>query len=132
MKCETYIDDIHCLIVSYFFATSFALSLCLILLNVSLVQTICTIIFMLLVLVICYFFTNRSYYFKKNEYLIKIGFITKRYKYKDIKKCFITYNNKVSYATSRKRICIKNKDKYIYISPENMDEVLMLLINRRA
>ena len=132
MKYKSNIDNLYCILISYFFATSFALCVCVILLRMSMFYTLLAALGVVLVILICYFICERYYIFNKNEYVIKVGFISKRFKYKDIKKCFITRNYKLSYATSQERICIITNDKTFYISPENINEVLLILINRRA
>lgn len=62
--------------------------------------------------------------------MIKIGWFTKSYPLKDIKKCYITDNIYLSYATSKKRLCVEFESHEIYISPEKMDEVLLELIKK--
>ena len=54
-------------------------------------------------------FYVRCYYFDKKEFKVRIGFFVKKYHYHDIKKSYITENNRISYATSKKRIAISLK-----------------------
>lgn len=132
MKYKTRIDDLYCVLICCFFAASYTLSISIIILNASKIATILGIMFLIIVTLVCYFICERYYIFEDNEYIVKVGFISKKYYYSDIKKCFITSNNKLSYATSQKRICIKTSDKTFYISPENIDDALLILINRRV
>ena len=132
MKYKTHIDNLYCVIISCFFAASFALGLCIIIAGTTKEFAVLATLYLFLVTMVCYFFCERYYIFKKDEYIIQVGFFTKKYRYADINKCFITKNNKISYATSQKRICIKTNNKTLYISPENINEALLILINGRA
>ena len=131
MKFKAYIDSLYSLIISYFIITSLALSVSVIFVFNNFKMAVVAVLFMLFIFTICYFICKKEYYFYKNYYVIKVGFIEHKYYYADIKKCFITENNNLSYATSLKRICIKMKNKVIFISPEKMNDVLLILINNR-
>ena len=75
-------------------------------------------------------FYVRCYELDKKGIKIRVGFFTKTYHYRDIKKSYITTNNRISYAMSKKRIAINFKNgKEIFISPEKMDEALLKIIN---
>lgn len=128
MKVKNYIDNNYYLFFGIYFAFCFVLSILTVLLDVSTKLLIIGLIIFLISLNFWYFFYYREYYFDKEYFDIKIGFFRKRFYYKDIKKCYITKNNIPSYATSYQRICIEQNNKKIYISPEKMDEILMLLI----
>ena len=132
MKYKTHIDSLYCIIITCFFAMSFSLCVSVILIGGNIAYRIISITIMLLVAIVCYLFCERQYLFTDNYFEVKIGFIKKRYYYSEIQKCFITENNRLSYATSMKRICIKKNDGTIYISPENINEALLILINRRV
>jgi len=130
MKSKNYVDNVYFYFASIYLLVCFVLSCYVIFLWASPAYVAFGIFCLLVTIFIYYFFFHRSYTFNRNHFLIKLGFIKKRIDYKDIKKCFVTENYRLSYATSKKRICVtlKNK-KNIYISPERMDDALMKLIN---
>jgi len=132
MKVRNYIDNMYYVLGSVYFIICFVCAGLVIVLNASMFYLTIGISCLVIIAVLAFLFYDRTYYFDKKEFRIRVGFFIKRFKYKDIKKSYITTNNRLSYATSRKRIAIKfkgRKGKEIYISPLKMDEVLLKLIN---
>lgn len=132
MKARTYIDDIYYLFVNIYYVIILTLSAIILVLHYNSLYVIITSCLLIFVTIVFILFYNRKYIFKDKKFIIKVGFFKKEIKYKDIKKCYITNNHRLSYATSYKRIAIELKNKTIYISPEGMDKVLKLLIDRKA
>lgn len=130
MKYRNYIDNNYYFVFNSYLIVCFVLSLLIIILHVNTAFLICGILALIFTIVFTCFFYERSYYLDKKELIVRIGFFTKKYALKDIKKCFITENNFLSYATSKKRLCIELADHVIYISPEKMDEMLLELIKK--
>ncbi len=130
MKYKNYIDNSFYLVFNLYLFTCFILSLIIIALHVNRHFVICGIWFLIFTVIFAYFFYARSYYLDKEKLVVKIGFFHKTYLLKNMKKCYITENRNLSYATSRKRLCIELINYSIYISPEKMDEVLLELIKR--
>ena len=132
MKLKNYIDNTYYVLCNSYFIICLVCAALAIVLNVSIMHLSFGIVGIIFIATLMYFFYAREYSFNKNDFTIKIGFIIRRFKYKDVKKSYITKNNRLSYATSKKRIAIKfkgRKGKEIYISPERMDEALLKLIN---
>lgn len=132
MKLKNYIDNTYYVLCNSYFIICLVCASLAIILNVSVLHLSFGIAGIALISILMYFFYARVYYFEKKELIVRVGFFVKRFKYKDIKKSYITKNNRLSYATSKKRIAIKfkgRKGKEIYISPERMDEALLKLIN---
>lgn len=130
MKRKTYLDTLYYVFFGSYFALCLAMSTIIVILHVDTLYLCLGWFYIVLIFVMAYFFYFRSYAFYKKNMIVNLGFFRIKYKYSDMKKCFITSNLRTSYATSKKRICIKFKKKEIYISPESMDEVLFLLIKR--
>ena len=131
MKVKNYIDASNYLKMTIPFILGLILSFLVIIMNYSKYYFISGIVCLLLLIILFYNYYYRSYIFKEKEMIIRYGFFSRNYKYRQIKKCFITDINIFSYATSKRKLCIelKNKQK-IYISPVKMDEVLLMLINK--
>ena len=131
MKLKTYIDNTYYVLWNCYFIFCLVLSFLVMILNVNILHFYLGLFCMIITGLLMFNFYARSYHFDKKELIIRVGLFVKRIKYRDIKKSYITSNNKLSYATSKKRIGIKlkNKTKEIFISPEKMDEALLKLIN---
>jgi hypothetical protein len=130
MKYKNYIDDNYYVVFNSYLIVCFVLSMIVIILHVCLGYLICGIFTLIFTMLFTFFFYSRYYYVNKKELVVKIGWFTKCYNLKKIKKCYITDNILLSYATSKKRLCIEFDDYEIYISPEKMDEVLLELIKK--
>lgn len=132
MKVKNYIDNTYYVLCNLYFIICFVCAGLVIVLNASALYLAFGIVCLGIIAVLAYLFYCRSYTFDKKGFSIRVGFFVKHFKYKDIKKSYITKNNRLSYATSKKRIAIRfkgKKGKEIYISPLKMDEVLLKLIN---
>lgn len=131
MKYKNYIDNHYFSAIYLYFIVCFILCEIYVFLQVNLPVLIISIIMIYVLVAMVYMISNRGYYIDKRYFHIDFGFFEKKFLLKDIKKCYITSNNKFSYATSKKRIAVlfKNK-KLIFISPEKMDEFLLKLINK--
>ena len=130
MKLKSYIDNTYYVLWNCYFILCLVLCGLIIVLNTNALLFSLGIIMLCVTVFIMYHFYSRSYFFDKKEFRVRVGFFTKKYQYKDIKKSYITSNNRFSYATSKKRIAILfKKGKEIFISPEKMDEALLKLIN---
>ena len=130
MEFKNYMDDTHYVLSALYFIICFVLLTLVLVLDVSTLYFVVSLGLFVLLSVGFYCHFYRSYILGRKELVIKCGFITKKVTYKDIMKCYITKNNRISYATSKKRIAIKLKNKEIFISPLKMDEFLMKLINK--
>ena len=130
MKYKNYIDDNYYVVFNSYLIVCFVLSMIVIILHVCLGYLICGILALIFTILFTFFFYARYYYVNKKELVVKIGWFNKSYSLKEIKKCYITDNILLSYATSKKRICIEFESHEIYISPEKMDEVLLELIKK--
>lgn len=130
MKRQNYIDTKYYVAFNIYFVLCFVLSILVVLLHTRISYTLYGIFTLVFSITLAFLFYKREYILEKDCLLIKVGFISKNIKYKDMKKCYITQNNDLSYATSNKRICIELKNKKIYISPLKMDEVLLELIKK--
>ena len=131
MKLKSYIDNTYYVLCNSYFILCIVLSFLVVILNTNGFYLSLAITMLIITGVLMFHFYARSYHFDKNELIIRVGLFVKRIKYKDIKKSYITTNNRLSYATSKKRIGIKIKGRVneIFISPEKMDEALLKLIN---
>lgn len=130
MKIKNYIDNFYYVLFGSYIILCFIMAVIIIIFNSGINDVLFGTIGLLLLILLSYFFYDRYYVIKRDFIEIKCGFINKKIKYKDIKKCFITDNNRLSFATSKKRLCIETKDKKYYISPEKMDEVLLILLRK--
>jgi len=131
MKLKAYVDNTYYVLCNCYFIFCLVLSFLVIILNVNALYLSLGIIFTVITGIIMFHFYARSYFFDKKQLVIRVGLFVKKIKYRDIKKSYITSNNRLSYATSKKRIGIilKGKGKEIFISPEKMDEALLKIIN---
>ena len=130
MKLKTYIDNQYYILGGLYFIVCIVLSSLVIILNVNGLYLGLGITMLIITALLMWHFYVRCYYFDKKEFKVRIGFFVKKYHYRDIKKSYITENNRISYATSKKRIAISLKNgKEIFISPEKLDEALLKLIN---
>lgn len=129
MKRRNYIDRVYYVFFNTYFLLCAEMALLVILLNARAAYFWLGLVIMLIVGIICYFFYARDYDFSDDAIIVKVGFITKEIPYRSITNCYITRNNRLSYATSVKRIglTLEGKKNDIYISPEQMDEILVLL-----
>ena len=130
MKIKNYIDNFYYVLFGSYIILCFVMAVIIIIFNCGVNDILFGIFGLILLILLSHFFYDRYYVIKRDFIEIKCGFLNKKIKYKDIKKCYITKNNKLSYATSKKRICIETNDKKYYISPEKMDEVLLKLIQK--
>lgn len=131
MKLKTYIDNTYYVAFNSYFIICLILSMQVIILKSNILYFSLGVVFLVITLILMYFFYSRTYVFNKKDLTIKLGFIKKKVYYKDILKSYITSNYHISYATSKKRIALKlkNRKKEIYISPEKIDEALLKIIN---
>lgn len=129
MKRKNYIDRVYYIVFGSYFILCFEMIILILLLKANALYFILGWIFLAIIGLFSYCFYNRDYHFDKDHIRVKLGFITKSIPYKSITNCYITNNNRLSYATSTKRIGLTLKDRKndIYISPEQMDEILILL-----
>ena len=130
MEFKNYMDDTYYVLSALYFIVCFVLLTLVLVLDVGTIYFVVSVSLFILLSVGFYCHFYRSYTLERKELVIKCGFITKKIAYKNIKKCYITRNNRISYATSKKRIAVKLKNKEIFISPLKMDEFLMKLINK--
>lgn len=130
MKYNNYIDNKYYLVFNLYLITCFVLSMTIIILHVDKHFLTFGIYSLVFTIIFAYFFYSRSYYLDSKNLIVQIGLFHKAYPLKSIKKCYITENHNLSYATSRKRLCIELQNYSIYISPEKMDEVLLELIKK--
>lgn len=129
MKIKNYMDTRYYVIGSLYFIFCYIILAIIFMFHIDLNYLISAIILTPIVVILNVLYFNRLYILEKNYILLKVGPFSNKIMYKDIEKCYITENYRLSYATSKKRIAIKTNDKEIYISPKNMDEVLIKLIN---
>lgn len=130
MKSNNYVDNLYYVLFCSVAIITGTIAVWLVFMGFNFWLSYLSIIYFVLIIFLSYFFFARSYIFEDDSLFIKVGLFTKKYNYRDMKKCYITNNHKLSFATSHKRICIKLKDETIYISPEKMDEALFKLINK--
>lgn len=130
MTYKTYIDDEYYVLVSSFFLVALSFDAILVARYFSNTSFIIGFVVWLILMYQAINFYFRTIEFDKDGINIRIGLRCKKYNYVDIEKAYITKNDHISYATSKKRICIQLKNKKIYISPVEMDEVLRKIINR--
>lgn len=129
MKIKNYIDRVYYIVFGVYFLLCLEMVLLILILKASPFYFAVGLVFLAVILLIGYFFYNRHYNLADDCIIIKVGFITKKIPFSSIEKCYITQNNRLSYATSMKRIglTLKERKNDIYISPEQMDETLILL-----
>lgn len=132
MKVKNHIDDFHYLFLYIYYIICLALSCVILLLHVNKFFCIFSGIIIILNTIMLYFYFGKNYEFTDKYLVIRYGLFKRKINYADIKKCYVTKNSKISYATSFKRVAIKLKNKVIYISPRNIDEVLLTIINKKV
>ena len=132
MKVKNYVDEFYYLISFIYYIICLALAVVVLLLHVKASYTIISMGVIVLTSTILYLFLGKKYEIHDKYLIIQSGFFKKKIRYSEIKKCFITRNSTLSYATSLKRIALKLKNKVVYISPQNMDGVLRTIINGRT
>ena len=130
MKYRNYINNTYYVVFNTYLIVCFVLSTLVIILHVNKIFLIFGIIILIFTILLAFFFYYRCYYLDNKCLTIKVGFIKKKYDLNSIKKCYITEGNDLSYATSKKRLCIEFENHRIFISPEKMDEVLLYLIKK--
>lgn len=132
MRINNNVDNNYSSLLLAYFLSCLAFSYTTLLIGYNSLS-IALFIFLLIVnSFLMYFVYCRSYKFENKYLLIKVGFITKKIKYKEIKKVYITNYSWISYNTSPKCLCIETKNEKLYISPKKMDEALMYLIKNRG
>lgn len=124
---KNHIDNTYYILFGAYFVICLELTLLILVLNVSPLYFCLGWVYLFIITLGGYFFYVRAYAFEKDALYVKVGCFTKKVNYKDIKECYITQNNRLSFATSKKRIGIKLANKDIYISPKDMDKVLLKL-----
>lgn len=129
MKIKNYIDRVYYIVFGAYFLLCLEMVLLILILKASPFYFAIGLVFLVVILLIGYFFYNRHYNLADDCIIIKVGFITKKIPFSSIEKCYITQNNRLSYATSMKRIglTLKERKNDIYISPEQMDDILTIL-----
>lgn len=129
MKIRNYIDQVYYIIFSVYFLLCLEMIFLILILKANSLYFILGLVFLGIITLIGYFFYNRHYNLADDCIIIKVGFVTKKIPFSSIEKCYITQNNRLSYATSMKRIglTLKERKNDIYISPVQMDETLILL-----
>lgn len=129
MKAKNRVDNYYFLVYGIIFSMMIIGNVLILYLHAGIGFVIFGICSFIVTLGYIYLFVNRKYQVTKTKLIVKEGFFKYNYKLSDVKKCFITNSNALSYATARKRICIVFKDKKrIFISPQEIDDLLLVLI----